>query len=1005
MSVSDSWFSGFARRFDREPPVAPTTARSSLAASRSVWLGWLAALGCAAAMLQPAAARSDENASKLAQLSTRAVAILKSKCVDCHGANDKLEGGLDVRSRARLLEGGETGPALVIGQSQRSLLMKAVRWEGDLRMPPKQPNRLTADEIATLAGWIDSGAPWSDAPATQPSNRASNRPSKTGSGNDDTTGSSDPDAEVVVRTTAGQSADWNGRKYASKEVWAYRPIVRPTPPAQVGDQAESPIDLFIKQRLIERKLTAAPPADPRILVRRVTLDLTGLPPTPEELDAFIDADRRSPEAAWRELVERLLASPRYGEQQARHWLDVTRYADSAGFSNDYERPNAWRWRDYVIRSFNSDKPFDRFIVEQLAGDELEPDSDEMQIAVGFLRMGPWEHTGMSVAAETRQQFLDDVTNSVGVTFLGQALRCAGCHDHKFDPVPTRDYYRIQAVFAPTQFAEPTVPFSAFENLSGRDAGIARLRRLLGDSERAREQILAKNRAALAELLERRGVKKVSELPAEEQSNSRFFGLSEQDKSTEKMLQKRIDYLQRELLRYEPLAMSVYDGPNNGYASPKLRQPPPPVAQRQGSVDETKILVGGSLAAAAEPVAPGVLSAVWGSNDQLEANEWNRIPDSTSGRRLALARWIASPRNTLTARVIVNRIWQQHFGRGLVATPNNFGTKGAAPTHPELLDWLAAEFIDDGWSIKRLHSRILASAVYRRSGAHPQPERLREVDPRNQLLAAYPARRLSAEELRDGLLAISGELNPAAGGPPAMPEIHDEVALQPRQIMGSVAPAYQPDRTPAERNRRTIFALRVRTLPDPFLETFNRPGADLSCELRDSTTVTPQVFALWNGRIARDRALALAARVAREAAAAAARDEAAPKASSDDAARTSAAAQSAGAMSAVELQVTSAFRLVYGRSPTKDERRAAVDHVELMTAHHRTHPPVAVGRPTSVTREMIEELTGEVFRWEEPLDRAIDYVPDLQPSAVTPEVRALAELVLVLVNSNEFLYVR
>jgi hypothetical protein len=331
-------------------------------------------------------------------------------------------------------------------------------------------------------------------------------------------------------------------------------------------------------------------------------------------------------------------------------------------------------------------------------------------------------------------------------------------------------------------------------------------------------------------------------------------------------------------------------------------------------------------------------------------------------------------NPLTARVIVNRVWQQHFGRGLVATPNNFGKMGAKPTHPELLDWLATWFMDNGWSLKKLHKLIMTSAVYQRSGTPADLNRLAQVDANNELLTYFPSRRLAAEEIRDTALAVTGELNVEMGGPGVFPEINWEVALQPRHIMGSVAPPYQPSATPAERNRRTIYAFRYRTLSDPMLEVFNRPGSEISCERRDTTTVTPQAFSLFNGEFAQDRALALAAGLERSA--------------GTDAEK-----------------LGRAFNLLYGRPPNLEESKGCLNHLEKMVSFHRHHPPKKTDLPVVVHREMIEEMTGEAVHWDDKLDVGANYHRDLKPWDVAPETRALADVCLALLNSNEFLYLR
>jgi hypothetical protein len=572
-------------------------------------------------------------------------------------------------------------------------------------------------------------------------------------------------------------------------------------------------------------------------------------------------------------------------------------------------------------------------MEQLAGDELAPEDPEMLIAVGYLRMGPWEHTGMSVAALTRQQYLDDVTGNVGDAFLATSLACCRCHDHKFDPLPTRDYYRMQAVFAPVQFADREAPFLPVENTFGIEEGRARAEKLLQDRDALRLVF-------------------APDTPDKDREEAAV--------ALKKLQQKRQQALAREVERFKPLAMSVYNGPPIVRLSPQPVHPLP--KDRKGEPQAVHLLMGGSLESRGAQVGPGVLSAF---------NKESDVSPALDGRRLALARWIAKD-NPLTARVIVNRIWQQHFGKGLAGNPNNFGRMGQKPTHPELLDWLASELMEAGWSVKSLHRLIVLSEAYQRAGepADPRAERL---DPDNHLLGWYPPRRLTAEELRDAMLAVSGELNRTAGGVPARPEINREVAFQPRHVMGSVGPAYQPSRTPAERNRRTLYCMKVRTLRDPMLEVFDQPTPDLSCERRNQSTVTPQVFALLNGQSSHDRALAFAHRLEREAA-------------------------------TPEARIDRAFRLVFGRAPSDRERASALAHVERMTAVHRRQQPKPEALPKMIEREYVEEQTGKKVRWQERLDVYEDYVSDLKPWDVLPETRALAELCLVLLNANEFVYV-
>jgi mono/diheme cytochrome c family protein len=883
-------------------------------------------------------------------------AIFTEKCLACHGNDAKeLKGNFDLRTREAAIKGGESGDvAIVPGQPEKSSLYRAVVWTDEaLQMPPKENDRLSAEQVAVIRRWIEAGAKWEESAvaASKPT-----EPWTSGAGG------------IRMATSGGQSADWDNRTYEADAVWAYQPVkVAGTLPLPIdgtgGVPISNPIDAFLLKALHDKRIAGfAPAADRRTLIRRLTLDITGLLPKPAEVEEFVRTGN------YAELVQRLLHSPHYGEQQARHWLDVARYADTAGFSNDFERPNSWRYRDYCVRSFNADKSFDRFITEQIAGDELNADDPEMLIATGYLRMGPWEHTGMTVAAITRQHYLDDVTNHLGVSLLGQGLRCAGCHDHKFDPVPTRDYYRMQAVFAPVQFAERPAAFLPAENISGFDAAKSLVEKRLALLQAAQAGLRKKNQDAITAFLAEKRVKSLDELPADQRPQQDYlggtFGLTKTDLSVRKIHQKSLAYLERELKRFEPYALSVYSGSPNSYTSLKPLYDVP--RQPAGLVPVVHILPGGSLESPADEVTPGVLSAMFGSQQA--------IPNQTDGRRLALAHWVASPKNTLTARVIVNRVWQQHFGKGLVATPNNFGKMGARPTHPELLDWLATWFVDHGWSLKKLHALIVTSVAYQQASERPDLEQLREQDSKNDLVAYFPPRRLAAEEIRDAMLAASGELNVELGGPGVLPELNWEVALQPRQIMGSMAPAYIPSRTRAERNRRSIYCFRIRTLGDPLLEVLNRPLSETSCERRDETTVTPQVFALFNSEFAANRALAMAARLVQE-------------------------------QTSDEQRVDAAFRTIYGREPTASERERSLAHLRRMTAQHRAQPPQPTQLPARINRGMVEELTGEMVHWDEDLSVLKDYERDLMPWQVESPTRALADLCLVLLNSNEFLYVR
>ena len=426
-------------------------------------------------------------------------------------------------------------------------------------------------------------------------------------------------------------------------------------------------------------------------------------------------------------------------------------------------------------------------------------------------------------------------------------------------------------------------------------------------------------------------------------------------------------------RYQPLAQAVYSGPDpkRVYAR-KLRMVPEKQQDKNWRPD-SKILMGGALEAPGETVSPGVLSGVGVPVKGAPEEDPYTLPEGLAGRRKALAEWVADPRNSLTTRSIVNRIWQHHFGKAIAGNPNNFGAKGGKPTHPELLDWMTADFVENGWRMKRLHKMIMMSKTYRQSTSHPQMEKLKETDPNNHLIARSVPKRMSAEEMRDSMLMISGELNRKMGGIPSKPEINMEVALQPRMIQFSLAPAYQPSPTPQERNRRTIYAYRVRGQADPFLELFNQPNPNDSCEERDSAAVTPQAFTLLNSDTVTDRSIAFALRVQKE-------------------------------KSTPEEQLERIFAITLSRKPTAMEQERLLSYLGEMQAYHEKAPAEKVEYPTSITRSLVEEFTGKPFEYEEILPVFEDYVADKKASEVGPETRALADVCMLLFNSNEFIYI-
>jgi mono/diheme cytochrome c family protein len=537
--------------------------------------------------------------------------ILKEKCMGCHGDRpEKIKGDYDMRTYAGMLEGGESEMAAIIkGQPEKSPFYVALTWEDeDLQMPPKENDRLTKEQMAVIHEWIKRGAPYSD-PNVK-------REIAWGDVTED---------GMVVETAGGLDDSWTYRRYAVDGIWAYQPIKRFLPP-----QADvHPIDAFVSRKLKEKGLKPAEKADKRNLLRRATFALTGLPPTPAEVADF-DNDK-SPDA-FAKVTDRLLASNHYGEKMAQHWLDVVRYADTSGFSNDFERPTAWRYRDYVVRSFNADKPYNQFAREQLAGDELPEVGEEGKIAAGFLRMGPWEHTGMSVAAETRQLFLDDVTHSVGVTFLGQQLRCAKCHDHKFDPIPQADYYRFQALFATVQFADLNLGFLKNENTSQMAGGKARMKKRLANADNRDKYVQQEVDKLVAQELARRGGK------MSEADRKAVYDKAMKDQKTAvgKATRKQKAYYQRESMRYEPYAYTVYNGPNRTIKSqvPIMAMPKP--GQMKGGPEQIHVLAGGSLESPTERVDAGVISVVNGFAQPKAKLPNLKIPQTMSGRRSA--RW-------------------------------------------------------------------------------------------------------------------------------------------------------------------------------------------------------------------------------------------------------------------------------------------------------------------------------------------------------------------------------
>lgn len=745
----------------------------------------------------PARAGDEPTAEQLKHFRGSVLPLLKAKCLKCHGLDEKIKGGLRLTSREAILKGGDSGPAIDKDDLAGSVLLQAVHYDG-LEMPPS--GKLPAKEVKALEEWVNAGAPW-------------------------------PKGLDLTKVTVGQITE-EDRAY-----WAYQPPGKVNPP-QVNNQAwvKSPIDAFVLHELEARKLTPAPLADRRTLIRRVSYDLTGLPPTPEEVDAFVN-DKEP--AAYEKLVDRLLASPQYGERWGRHWLDVVRFAETNGYERDGIKPYAWRYRDYVIRSFNADKPFDQFVREQIAGDELAKikwDSDAV-IGAGYHRLGLWDDEPAD-PLQARYDELDDIVATTAQTFLGMTMNCARCHDHKIDPVPQRDYYRFLAFFADIPRLSNDRNVRSSNSLTDISTPEQRKAYEADYQERQKKiQALTKQMVAIED-------EAIRKMPAEDQRASEGLDRPQVVNKIRNFLAQK-DFAQYEELKSKRESLEKRPDPRRDLAlsiNNPITRPEP-----------THVLGRGNPHSPGAEVKPGFPSVLTRSDPSLPAlDEAKKLV----GRRMVVADWIASPANPLTARVFANRLWQHHFGKGLVSTPNDFGQYGERPTHPELLDWLANDFVAGGWKIKRTHKLICMSSTYLMS-CKPDEKAL-EADPANQLLWRYPIRRLSAEELRDSMLDVAGILNRRMYGESVYPKIPKEV-LAGQSIPGNGWPTSGPD----DSNRRSVYVHVKRSLRLPILSMYDQADTDTSCPSRYVTTVPTQALSLFNGTFTHETAAAFAARLARE----------------------------------------------------------------------------------------------------------------------------------------------
>lgn len=629
--------------------------------------------------------------------------------------------------------------------------------------------------------------------------------------------------------------------------WAFRKPVRPPVPPVKNAWTRTPIDQFILAALTEKNLSPSPELDRRRLIRRLYLDVTGLPPAPEEVKAFL-ADR-SPDA-YTKLVDRLLASPQYGERWALRWLDVVRYADTNGFELDAERRHAWRYRDYVVRAFNEDKPYDRFLKEQIAGDEIWPGNTEALIATGFHRVGPIHLVGGNQDEEmNRQEVLTEMTATIGSAVLGITIGCARCHNHKFDPILQSDYYRLQALMAATEGKD--IEIASAEEKAAYEAALkeykARLEPIknrIAEIEKPVREKLTNQKKALLEPHLREALDTPEEKRSEEQKKLAKIAKEQIGLSWDEVVNalSEEDRRKRAELRRQmhAIALTEPEPPATAYAVVNMEQAPPTHILRVGDHKQKLDVV--------EPGFPLVLS-----------NYGVTIPKGPAGRRTALANWLTSPDHPLTARVMVNRIWQLRMGTGLVPTPNDFGMLGTPPTHPALLDWLAVEFMENGWSVKTIDRMILLSSVYRQSSANDPAKA--KIDPDNKLYWRANRRRLEAEHLRDSILRVAGTLNLKMGGKPVRVPIEQEV-------YDLIFSEDEPDNlwpvTPdaSEHTRRSLYLLNKRTVRLPLLANFDQPDTMSSCPARPVSTHALQALTLFNSDFMQEQSAAFANRLKR-----------------------------------------------------------------------------------------------------------------------------------------------
>ena len=762
---------------------------------------------------------------------------------------------------------------------------------------------------------------------------------------------------------AAQSPDTPEAKPASapakSSLWSYQPVKSPTPPAVNSKQwPRTPVDAFVLAKLEEKGLKPAAEADRATFIRRATLDVWGVIPTPEEVKAFVND--RSPDA-YEKLADRLLASPKYGERQARRWLDLARYADSSGFQNDVTRPNMWRYRDYVINAFNQNKPYDQFIKEQLAGDELAPNNKDALIATGFLAGYPDNYNSRDLV-QRKYQITTDMTDTTGQVFLAQTIGCARCHDHKFDKVSQKEYFQLQAFFANTSevndIAAPTGSYE--ETYKQAQAQYQAATKEIRDQQKAlldpirdvaykyhKERYLTDSRDAI--------FKPESEWTAQDRwVNHRLANVTREDDyltylrdvGANKDNPGYTEENDKRLRDYKKLAeqLKQYDKLKPESGSDKIT-----AMNELGRADAppTFRFFGGSQERPEEEVQPGFPAAIaGGARPEIVPAVTALGHPFSSGRRTALANWIASPQNPLTARVYVNRVWAQYFGAGIVKSVSDFGRAGDKPTHPELLDYLADSFVKSGWDIKKLQRQILVSRVYRES-SDPRDDAYK-ADPENKLLAVFPRRRLDAEEIRDSLLLAAGRLNDSVGGPSVFPPI-------PKGL--DAGNLWKVSKDENDWNRRSLYIFTRRSVAYPMLDTFDMASSQQVHSKRDVTTTPLQALTLYNSDLVFAWSQALAGRVIREA-------------GDKDSAR-----------------LDRLYQILFARNPESIEKSSFVAFLkshEKVIASKATDGKLAIALPVSYTPGKQAEA---------------------RPLVITDPIReaAFVDLVHTIVNSNEFSY--